>query len=178
MQRFACLFIVFAAACGPDGADTGEASLSGVMPAVRSASASVFTGPDADGNEVMGWTIDFFEDGPGANCASDETNVVASIGIFTKDAPGSKPQPLLPTGGISIVTQSPPSLAAAERVATMGAEGVASVMGLVTITEFHLTADAMHADYIKGTVSAGGKDAGTGADVLINGEFHAPFCDL
>src|SRR5690606_12721797 len=139
MQRFACLFIVLAAACGPDGADTGVASLSGVMPAARSASASLFTGPDADGNEVMGWTIDFFEDGPGANCASADTNVVASIGIFTKDAPGSKPQPLLPTGGISIVTQSPPSLAAAERVATMGAEGVASVVGLVTITEFRLT---------------------------------------
>lgn len=178
MQRFACLLLVLTAACGPDGADTGVASLTGVTPAARSASASVFTGPDADGNEVMGWTIDFFEDGPGANCASADTHVVASIAIFTKDTPGSKPQPLLPTGGIPIVTQSPPSLAASERAATMGAEGVAGIMGLVTITEFRLTADAMHAQYIDGMVDAGGNDAGTGAPVGLMGTFHAPFCDL
>jgi hypothetical protein len=178
MQRFACLLIGITAACGGSGADTGEASLSGLTPPVKSAAASVFTGADGDGNMVMGWTIDLFEDGPGADCASSETNVIASIGIFTNQAAGSKPQPILPVGGISIVTMSPPSLTASANVATMGAENVASIVGQVTITEFHLTADAMHADRIKGTIAAGGKDAGTGADVLMNGEFTAPFCDL
>ena len=178
MQRLACLLIGITAACGGSGADTGAASLTGVIPPVKSASASVFTGPDAEGNMVMGWTIDLFEDGPGADCASEESNVVASIGIFTNQAEGSKPQAILPTGGISIVTTSPPSLAAAAQVATMGAEGIASIQGLVTITEFHLTADAMHADRIKGTIAAGGSDAGTGEGVSLTGEFVAPFCDL
>lgn len=178
MQRFACLLIGITAACGTNGADTGEASLTGVMPPVKSASASVFTGPDADGNMVMGWSIDLFEDPPGADCASSETHVVASIAIFTNQAAGSKPQPILQTGGIAIVTTSPPSLTAAPVAATMGAEGIASIQGLVTIDEFHLTADAMHADRISGTISAGGSDAGTGAGVTLSGEFVAPFCDL
>lgn len=178
MQRLACLLLALTAACGPDGADTGQASLTGVVPAPRSASASVFTDTDADGNQVMGWTIDFFEDGPGANCASADLNVVASIAIFTRDTPGSKPQPLLPMGDIPIVTQSPPSLTASDRVATMGSKNVAGIVGLVTIEDFRLTADAMHAQYIEGTVAAGGKDAGTGAGVLIEGPFHAPYCDL
>jgi hypothetical protein len=169
---------VLTAACGVDGAKTGEAEFTGITPAVKSASASVFTDMNAEGTMVMGWSIDLFADGPGANCASDETNVVASVAIWTNTAAGSKPQPLLPDGGISIVTTNPPSLAASERVATMGAMGVSSILGLVTITEFHLTPDAMHADRIMGTVNAGGKDAGTGADVLIMGDFTAPFCDI
>lgn len=178
MQRLACLLLGITAACGTDGADTGEASLTGVMPTVKSASASVFTGPDAEGNMVMGWTIDLFENGPGADCASEDTKVVASIGIFTNQAAGSKPQPILQTGGIAIVTTSPPSLTAAAQAATMGAMGIASIQGLVTITEFHLTPDAMHADRIKGDINAGGSIAGTGEGVNLTGSFTAPFCDL
>jgi hypothetical protein len=178
MQRFACLLLGITAACGPDGAPTGEASLSGTTPAVMSASSSTFTDADADGNMVLGWTIDLFENAPGANCASSDTKVVASIGIFTNQPAGSKPQAILPIGGIAIVTTSPPSLQASSQVATMGVMGVANVMGQVTISEFHLTPDAMRADRISGTIAAGGKDAGTGADVIMNGTFVAPFCDI
>jgi hypothetical protein len=46
----------------------------------------------------------------------------------------------------------------------------------VSITEFHLTADAKHADRIAGSISAGGT-ADAGGDVSIEGTFTAPVCE-
>jgi hypothetical protein len=173
MQRLACLILGITAAC-TSGTPTGEAGLSGVQPPVMSAAAETFTGPDAEGNKVMGWKILLYQNSVGSDCL--EGTILASVGIFTNDAAGSKPQALLPTGGISIVATSPPSLMASARAATMGAQGVASITGLLEITEFHLTADAQHADRIKGTIAAGGTDAGSGEGVLLNGSFTAPVC--
>jgi hypothetical protein len=178
MQRYAWLLLGITAACGTDGAPTGEASITGTTPAIKSAAASAFADVDADGNKVLGWTIDLFENPAGADCESSDTKVVASVAIYTNQADGSKPQAILQTGGISIVTTSPPSLQASAVVATMGAMGVANIMGQVTITEFHLTPDAMHADRISGTLNAGGTNAGNGEGVFMMGNFVAPFCDL
>ena len=174
MQRLVSLLIVITAACG-GGPETGEATLSGAMPPVKSASAKTFSGADGAGTMVLGWKIELYEDSPGADCLSDETNVVASIGIFTNQAAGSKPQALLQTGGISIVTMSPPTVIG-NAAATMGVMGVSNVVGQVIVDEFHLTPDAMHADRIKGTISAGGTDSGTSADVSLTGTFTAPAC--
>ena len=170
MQRF--LLIGLLAAC-TSGTATGEATLN-TTPAAMSAAAETFTGDDAEGNSVLGWKILFFQSGPGSDCL--EGTVVASVGIYTNEAAGSKPQALLVNGGIAIVAQSPPSLMASTRAATMSATGIATITGQLTITEFHLTADAKHADRIKGTIAAGGTDSGSGAGIILDGTFTAPVC--
>src|SRR5688572_16355191 len=171
MQRLGCLAIVLSAACG-SGTSTGEASLSGVSPTIRAAASETFVGPDAAGNSVLGWTILLYENEPGGDCL--EGTVSAKIGIFTSTKEGDAPQALLSTGGISIVLETPPNVAG-NAAANMGAEGVNNIVGQVNITEFHLTPDAMHADRIKGTISAGGFDAAE-QGVSLNGEITAPIC--
>ena len=176
MQRLVGIFIAVTAACGPNGTDTGTGMITGVTPPGKSATVRTFEGPDAEGNKVMGWKLEFFDQGPGADCLSSDVKVVASVGIFTNQAAGSKPQAILQTGDISIVTQSPPSLMSSATAATMGAIDVSNIMGIVSIEEFHLTPDAMHTDRIKGTVTAGGQ-SNTGGDVALNGTFDAPLCN-
>ncbi len=173
MQRIACLLIGIATACGGDDTASGPATLTGTTPVGKSVGARTFSGPDAAGNKVLGWRLEFFEQGPGADCLSVDTKVVASIGIYTNQADGSKPQALLPTGDISIVAQNPPSVAG-QSAATMAAQGVTITSGVMTISEFHLS-DTEHADRIKGTVTAGGMD-GTGNPIAVEGTFDAPYC--
>jgi len=174
MQRLACLLIgITAAACG-GGTDSGPADLMGTTPPGKSVGARTFAGAEGNGMNVLGWKLEFFEQGPGADCLSTDTKVVARIGIYTNQLDdGVKPQALLQIGDIPIVPQSPPpvnGLAAA----TMSAEGVNGLTGLVTITEFRLS-DAMHGDRIKGSVNAGGMD-GTGNPIAVTGTFDAPYC--
>ncbi len=173
MQRIACLLIGITAACG-GGTDSGPATLTGTNPPGKSVGARVFSGPDGNMNNVLGWNLEFFEQGPGADCLSAETTVVAKVGIYTNQpADGSKEQATLAIGDIPIVTTSPPSVAG-NAAATMGAEGVVIMSGIVSITEFHLV-DLTHADRIKGTITAGGTD-GSGNPVSITGTFDAPYC--
>lgn len=173
MKRIAYLALLMAGAC-TTGLDTGTASLTGVTPAPKSATVTAFEGEDGTGTKVLGWKIEFFEEAPGQDCLSAELNVVAKIGIYTKDAAGSKPQSLLSIGGITIVTQSPPTVLAAA-AAVMSADGVGMIQGQLTIDEFHLTPDAMHVDHIKGTVSAAGTD-GNGGAVNLDGAFDSGIC--
>jgi len=173
MQRLACLLIGITAACG-GGTDSGPATLTGVQPPGKSVGARTFAGVNGDGANVLGWKLEFFEQGPGADCLSSETTVVASVGIYTKQVEGTQPQAILLIGDISITTVSPPSVPG-EAAATMSAKGVVIQSGVVSITEFHLT-DAMHADRIKGTVTAGGIDGGTGEPISVMGTFDAPYC--
>jgi hypothetical protein len=174
MQRFVCLLIGITAACG-GGTESGPASLTGTIPPGKSVGARLFEGPDGEGNMVLGWKIEFFEQGPGADCLSAETKLVAAIGIYTRQAAGSQPQALLEVGvGIPITTMTPP-IVNGHAAANMSGEGVVIQSGLLTITEFHLLPDAKHADRIKGTVSAGGND-GTGNPVQVDGTFEAPYC--
>ena len=171
MQRLACLVLVLAAACSDSGPPTGAAMLSNL--GVKAAATEPFEGPDASGATVMGWTVLFFEDAAGGDCKSG--TVLAKIGIYTTQAKGSAPQAILQTGGISIVTDAPPMIIG-NAAANMTAMGVGSIQGLVNIDEFHLTADAKHADRIMGTVSAGGYDANN-AGVSLTGTFTAPICE-
>jgi hypothetical protein len=172
MQRLACLsFVLFAACSG--GTATGEATLTGTDPAVKASAAETFVGADAAGNRVMGWSILLYENEAGGDCL--EGTVAAKIGIFTTQAEGSKPQALLNNGdSISIIAESPPTINGTA-AANMGVEGVSNVVGVVQITDFRLTADAMHAEYIQGTISAGGYGPNDEA-VSLTGTFDAPIC--
>lgn len=175
MQRVACLSLVLFVACG-GGTETGEASLSVVMPPVKSAAAKTFTGADGAGNMVLGWKIELYADGAGADCTSEELDKVATVGIYTNKTSADGPQAMLNTGGITIVTQAPPMVLGAA-AANLSVDGVSITSGLVSITEYHLTADAKTADRIAGMINAGGMDAGTGADVTVMGTFIAPVCE-
>lgn len=169
MQRLACLFLMICAAC-TSGSSTGMATLTGVD--VKASAAEPFEGADATGNTVLGWNILLYKDGPGGDCL--EGTVLAKISIFTNTPKGQAEQALLSQGGISIIAESPPTIAA-QAVANMGAEGVGNIAGIVEITEFHLTPDAKHADRIVGTISAAGYDSADNG-VALNGSFTAPIC--
>lgn len=175
MQRIACLSFVLFAACG-GGIETGEASLSNVMPPAKSAAAKPFTGEDASGNMVLGWKIELYADGPGADCLSEDIDKVATIGIYTNKTAADGPHGTLAVGGISIVTMAPP-MVLGNAAANVSVDGIAITGGLVTIDEYHLAADAKHADRITGSISAAGTDAGTGGDVTVDGMFTAPVCE-
>ena len=175
MQRTLVLLVVFTAACGGSGFESGTATLSSITPPVMSAGATSFVGPDGAGTMVMGWTIDFFDAGSGADCLSADVHVLASLGIFTnqmKDA--THPKAMLQTGDIVIVTTSPPTVTG-NASATMGAEGISSILGTVSVTNFHLRTD-LSADLIEGTLNAGGTD-GMGNGKMITGTFSAPVCE-
>lgn len=172
MQRLALLSVVLAtAACGGGGSDTGTATLSNAD--VMASAIEPFVGADGAGNQVQGWTILFYKDKPGGDCKSG--TVTAKIGIYTNTPDGSGDQALLSTGGITIVEEAPPTLLG-NAAANMNAMGVGEITGLVEITEFHLTPDAMHADHMSGNVSAGGYDENN-AGVSLMGTFEAPICE-
>lgn len=142
-------------------------------PPAKSSAAKPFSGMDAGGNTVLGWKIELYADGPGADCLSEDIKKVATVGIYTKKTSADGPQALLTVGGIAIVKDAPPSVVG-DAAANFSMDGVAITGGLVSITEFHLTPDAKHADRIAGTISAGGTN-GTG-DVSVEGTFTAPVC--
>jgi hypothetical protein len=172
MQRLACLSLVLFAACG-GGTATGEATLTGTMPPVKASAAETFVGATAGGNKVMGWTILLYENEAGGDCL--EGTVAAKVNIFTTTAEGSAPQALLNNGdSISIVTESPPTIAGTA-AANMGVENVSNVVGLLQITDFRRSADNMHAEYIQGTISAGGYGPND-ESVSLTGMFDAPIC--
>jgi hypothetical protein len=150
------------------------ASLTSVTPTVQSAQASSFTGPDATGTMVMGWTLEFTGSKPGTDCRTSEADS-ASIGIFTNQMMDAthKTATLVSASEISIVTQSPPSTANGN-AATMGAKGVSNIDGTVMITDFHLAANGV-VDHIDGSINAGGTSS-AGA-VALTGTFVAPICN-
>ena len=127
------------------------------------------------GADVMGWTIDFFDAGSGADCLSADVKVLASVGIFTNQTPdATHKKAMLATGDIVIVTTSPPTVTG-NAAATMGAEGVNAIVGTINISEFHLRTD-LTADRISGTLNAGGTD-GMGNAKAVTGMFSAPVCE-
>jgi hypothetical protein len=166
MKRLASILLALTA-CTDSGPGTGAASLSNVSPMVKSAAATSFTGPDASGTKVKGWTIDFYKGAPGSDCKSKGTNLVASVGIYTNQAAGSSGKAMLSLGDIGIVLTSPPDTSTGAS-ATMGAVGLFNIEGAITITDFA-------PDHINGTVAAGGMDA-NGNGVSMAGMFQAPVC--
>jgi hypothetical protein len=163
MTRLAPILLVLTA-CSDSGTGTGAATLSNVSPVVMSAAATSFTGPDASGTKVKGWTIDFYKGAPGSDCTSKGKNVVASVGIYTNQTTGTAK---LALGDIGIVTTSPPDTSTGA-AATMGAMGLSNIQGAITITDFA-------PDHINGTVAAGGTDANNNG-VTMSGMFEAPVC--
>lgn len=150
-------------ACG--GPETGDATLTGVLPPGKSSSATPF-------DIGLGWTINFFESEPGSDCTREE-DVIATISIFTNQT--GKPQAILATGDVPIVVQAPPTVIG-DAAANMSANLISEITGTVSITDFHVTPDGTHGDLITGTVEAGGKTA-SGTDVLMSGTFAAPLCE-
>jgi hypothetical protein len=172
MQRLAFLALALCAAC-TSYASTGEASLTGVTPAVKASAAEEFTGPDAGGTKVMGWTILLYQNDAGGD--SKEGTVLSKLTIYTNTAAGSQPEALLTNNSsISIITDTPPTITS-NPLANMGVNGVSNVTGQVTIVDFRLSADAKHADYIKGSINAGGYGDAQQA-VALAGDFDAPVC--
>jgi hypothetical protein len=164
---------VITAACG-GGTATGEASLSNTQPPVMSAAAKPFSGADGGGNMVLGWKIELYKDGPGADCM--EASRVGTVALYSNQTTDSGPQALLSTGLITIASDSPPTIIGSA-AANVSVDGIAVKNGAVTLTEFHLTADAKHADRITGSISAGGTDASSGTDITLDGMFAAPICE-
>jgi hypothetical protein len=140
--------------------------ITNVTPPAMSSSASSFTGPDASGTKVLGWTINFYKGAPGADCKNKGTNIVASIGIFTNQT--GKGKATLSLGDIGIVTTSPPDTTTGF-AATMGAVGISNIQGDVMITDYA-------PDVIKGSVAAGGNGDG-GVNVAMSGTFEASICE-
>ncbi|HEY6039394.1 MAG TPA: hypothetical protein VIV58_34170 [Kofleriaceae bacterium] len=173
MKRLACL-IVLTAACGGSGFETADAMITGIVPSPMSASSTSFSQADGAGNMVMGWKISLWEQGAGADCASNDPHRVAAISIFTNQAVVAGKKAMLEAAEIVIVTDSPPTVTGTY-AATMGAEKIGGIVGQVTISEFHLKPD-LTADDIKGSVSAAGNDS-NGAAVQIGGTFEAPVCE-
>jgi hypothetical protein len=174
MQRLACLLLITAAACS-SGTETGEAMLSNTMPAVKSAAAKPFKGADGGGNMVLGWKIELYKNDPGADC--NEASKVGVIALYSNMAASSGDQALLSTGGITLVSMSPPMVTgAAAANLSLESGGITIMNGVVTLSTFHLTADAKHADTMSGMISAGGTD-GTGNGVTLDGSFTAPVCE-
>ena len=148
--------------------------LTSVDPAVKSASATSFTQADGGGTMVLGWTVDFYSQGAGADCMADDVQPIASIGIYTNQAPdGAKKAMLNDNTDIVIVAASPPTVTG-NTAATMGIDGISAVVGEVLITSFHLRAD-LSVDRIEGTVNAGGTKDGNA--VAVTGSFKAPVCE-
>ncbi len=173
MQRLACLLVILTAACGDDGTGTGEATLSYVMPSVKSAYAKTFKGVDGSGTTVLGWKIELTDAAPGTGCKASGVKVQASVGIFTSQTSGTFAD--LPTGDISIVLDSPPTAPAMSASANMGATGVTGVEGTISITGVGKTADGKSVIRIDGSIAAGGSD-GNGNPVMLMGTFDAPNC--
>jgi hypothetical protein len=174
MQRLACLLLTTAAAC-TSGTGTGEATLSNTNTPVKSAAAKPFKGADGAGNMVLGWKIELYKNDPGSDCTS--ATKLAILAVYSNMAATSGDQALLSTGGITLVAMAPPMVqgsATANLSLTDG--GISITGGQVTLTEFHLTADAKHADTMSGTIAAGGTD-GTGNGVTLDGMFTAPVCN-
>jgi hypothetical protein len=164
---------LFAAACSGSGFSTGTATLSGLTPPAMSASATSFAGADGAGTMVMGWKISFWEQGPGADCQSNDPHRVAAVEIYTNQPAVSGKKASLQLGDVVIVTDSPPTVAGTD-AATMGAENVGQIVGTISITTFHLKPD-LSADDIKGSVAAGGN--GSAGGVALTGSFDAPVCE-
>lgn len=173
MHRLAGICVVLAACSG--GTGTGAATLMGPTVATNSATATAFFDVDAGGTKVRGWTIDFFEAKPGADCTDGSLKVSASLGIWTNQpADGKKVATLQTAGSISIITMNPPMING-DAVGIMGAEGVGQIVGVVTIDDFHLNAGGTP-DKISGTINAGGTASG-GSAVGVTGTFMAPICN-
>jgi len=175
MRRIACVLLVLAA-CGDDGTPTQMATLTGALPAVKSAYSRPFKGADGTGTSVLGWKVDFVNVGAGTGCKADGIKVVASVGIFTDQPASNGGNAVLTSGDINIVLDAPPTAVSGGFVANMGVDQIANVEGIISITGIGKAADGKTVTKLEGTVNAGGMDANMAA-VSLDGTFEAPVCN-
>jgi len=172
MYRLAALLAVLVACSS--GFETGPATLTGITPAIMSAGANSFTEADGSGNTVLGWKVEFFSNGSGYDCLSNNADEEADLLIFTNQPPGGGKKAMLTEGDISIVPDNPPTATAGE-AAHFSIDGVSGVSGDVNITYLHLNSSNTM-DRIEGTVTSAGT-ADAGGNTPVNGMFVAPVCE-
>ncbi|HEY1818109.1 MAG TPA: hypothetical protein VGG74_37460 [Kofleriaceae bacterium] len=174
MRRLASLLVVVVAACG-SSFQTGPADLTGITPAIMSAGAVSFTGSDATGATVLGWKLQFFSNGSGYDCLSNNANELADIDIFTNQPPNGDARATLQAGAdLNIDPNNPPTVAGTA-VAHMAVDGIKQVNGDLMLTDVHITS-SNEIDRIGGMVNAAGMSA-SGDTIEITGTFTAPVCE-
>ena len=169
MLRLApALCFAFVAACS-SGFSTGSASLTGITPTIQSAGANSFTMADGSGNMVLGWKLEFFSDGPNADCLSTSLNELADLFIYTQTPASQGGKATIGIGEIDIVTANPPTFEGNGDLAHFSIDGVHSVAGVIELT-------TSTNKIFEGTVDAAGTGS-DGTDVNITGMFNAPVCE-
>lgn len=173
LRSLAALVAVALAACGSPY-KTGAADLTSISPTVQSAGAVSFTMADGAGNSVLGWELQFFANGAGYDCLSNNADEVADVFIFTQQTTGDRAT-LVPSE-VSIVPDNPPT-ATGNAVAHMAVNGIKQINGVLDLTDVHVNTSSNDIDRFEGTVTAAGTSDATGAGVNITGNFIAPVCE-
>jgi len=175
MVRFAALFGVVVIACGGSGFETGPADLTGISPAIMSAGSVSFTGSDGSGNQVLGWKLQFFSNGSGYDCLSNDANELADLDIYTSQAPSGSMRATVTPGDLPIVPANPPTVSGTA-AAHFAIDGIHQVNGDLTLTDVHINTSSNQIDRFEGMVTAAGtSDAGD--TINVAGVFTAPVCE-
>jgi hypothetical protein len=174
MHRLGALLVVVAA-CGSKF-QTGPASLTGITPMIQSAGAVSFTGSDASGNVDLGWKLQFFSNGSGYDCLSNNADELADIDIYTDQQPNGNARATLQGGADVPIVQANPPMVNGTAVAHMPVTGIAQVNGDLTLTDVHINTSSNEIDRIEGMVTAAGT-SDSGDTINITGTFIAPVCE-
>ena len=174
MIRLALVSMMILAACSDNGSGTGMASLTGASPTVQSAYSKPFKQNDGSGNLVLGWDIVMVSQAVGAGCKEDTLKIVATVGIYTSQAPSGSAVATLETGDYSIVPQTPPMVVGTATV-DMTVTGVSNLNGDLSLTGVEKSADGKTVIGLMGTIVAAGTSGG-GSVTDLNGMFNALTC--
>jgi hypothetical protein len=174
MHRLAVLLVVVAACSS--GFDTGPASLTGITPMIQSAGAISFTGSDATGAVYLGWELQFFSNGSGYDCLSNNADELADLFIYTNQPPNGKARASITApADITIVADNPPTVAGTN-VAHFAIDGIHGAVGDLMLTDVHVNTSSNDIDRFEGSVNAEGtSDAGD--TIAVAGSFIAPVCE-
>jgi hypothetical protein len=178
MHRLAGLAapLVVVAACS-SSFDTGPASLSGITPMIQSAGAVSFTMADATSTTYIGWELQFFSNGSGYDCLSNNADELADLFIWTDQTPSGSMRATLSVGDISIVPEDPPTVPtnAGAVVAHFAIDGVHQVTGDLTLTAVNISSSNKIDEFVGSLTAEGTSDAGD--DIMVAGSFTAPVCE-
>ncbi|HEY1547211.1 MAG TPA: hypothetical protein VGG28_05300 [Kofleriaceae bacterium] len=176
MHRVALSLVVVIAACS-SGFETGPASLTGISPMIQSAGAVSFTMADASGTTYIGWELQFFSNGSGYDCLSNNADEVADLFIWTDQTPNGSTRATLPTGDVSIVPADPPMVPTSPGavVGHFAIDGVHQVTGDLTLSDVHETSSNQIDRFVGSLTAAGTSDSGD--DITVSGSFTAPVCE-
>ena len=168
--------LVVVAACS-SGFDTGPASLSGITPMIQSAGAISFTMADATSTTYIGWELQFFSNGSGYDCLSNNADELADLFIWTDQTPSGSMRASLMPGDVSIVPDDPPTVPtnAGAVVAHFAIDGVHQVTGDLMLTDVHESSSNKIDRFVGSLTAEGTSDSGD--DIMVAGSFTAPVCE-